>query len=136
MTNIRGHNGRVGMMGISYDGWLTVMAMIDPHPALRGVPQASPADMFLGDDFHHNGAFRLDYGFGYATSMETTRKASPFDYDISDAFEWYLKLGPLSNVNKIHFHGKIPSWNNFVAHPNYDEFWQKQGSARYLKDLP
>ena len=53
-------------MGISYGGWLTEMALIEPHPALKAVSeQASPADMFLGDDFHHNGAFRLSYGFEY-----------------------------------------------------------------------
>ena len=67
IKNVRGHNGRVGMLGVSYDGWLTVMALHEPHPALKAAsPQASPADMFLGDDFHHNGAFRLSYGFEYA----------------------------------------------------------------------
>ena len=66
LKNVPNNNGRVGMLGISYPGWLTVMAMLDPHPALKAVsPQASPADMFLGDDFHHNGAFRLSYGFEY-----------------------------------------------------------------------
>ena len=111
------------------------MALVDPHPALKAtIEQASPADMFLGDDFHHNGAFRLDYGFGYATAMESSKGITPFDYDISDAFEWYLKLGPLANANKL-LNGKIPTWNNFVAHPNYDEFWRRQGSAPYVKDL-
>ncbi|MGH7635530.1 MAG: CocE/NonD family hydrolase, partial [Gemmatimonadaceae bacterium] len=67
LKHVPNNNGRVGMLGISYPGWLTVMAMLDPHPALKAVsPQASPADMFLGDDFHHNGAFRLSYGFEYA----------------------------------------------------------------------
>ena len=60
LKNVPHHNGRAGMLGISYGGWLTVMAAIDPHPALRAVSeQASPADMWMGDDFHHNGAFRL-----------------------------------------------------------------------------
>src|SRR5213075_86043 len=62
--NIPNNNGRVGMLGISYDGWTTGEALIDPHPALRAAsPQASPDDMFLNDDFHHQGAFRLSYGF-------------------------------------------------------------------------
>lgn len=66
LKNVKNHNGRVGMLGISYPGWLTVMALLDPHPALKAAsPQASPADMFIGDDFHHNGAFRLSYGFEY-----------------------------------------------------------------------
>ena len=74
IKNVRGHNGRVGMLGVSYDGWLTVMALLEPHPALKAAsPQASPADMFLGDDFHHNGAFRLSYGFEYVAQMETDR---------------------------------------------------------------
>ncbi|MGZ7066431.1 MAG: CocE/NonD family hydrolase, partial [Candidatus Aminicenantales bacterium] len=64
LKNVPGNNGRAGLMGISYGGWLTAMAMLDPHPAVKAVsPQASPADMYLGDDFHHNGAFRLSYGF-------------------------------------------------------------------------
>jgi len=64
------NNGRVGVLGISYGGWLTVMAMLDPHPALKAVSeQASPADKFLGDDCHHNGAFRLSYGLDYSAMM-------------------------------------------------------------------
>ena len=64
------------MLGVSYDGWTTVGAL-DPHPALKAVsPQASPSDMFLGDDFHHNGAFRLSYGFEYVAMMETARTSA------------------------------------------------------------
>ncbi len=134
LKNVEGHNGRVGMLGISYPGWLTVMALLDPHPALKAAsPQASPADMFLGDDFHHNGAFRLSYGFEYVALMETNKENARFAFDRYDTYEWYLKLGALSNVNAKHFRGKMPTWNNFVAHPNYDAFWQKQASAPYLK---
>src|SRR6186997_1181176 len=71
LKNVPGNNGRVGQLGVSYPGWLTVMSMLDPHPALKAVsPQASPASMFLGDDFHHQGAFRLAYGFEYVAMME------------------------------------------------------------------
>jgi uncharacterized protein len=133
LRNIPDNNGRAGMLGISYGGWLTVMAMLDPHPALKAVsPQASPADMFLGDDFHHNGAFRLSYGFEYVALMETSRTNTNFQFDKYDTFEWYLKLGPLSHVNADYFHGKMPTWNDFVAHPSYDAFWQKQAFAPYL----
>jgi hypothetical protein len=133
LANVPGHNGRAGIKGISYDGWLTAMAMIDPHPALRAVsPQAPPADMYLGDDFHHNGAFRLSYGFEYATRMETNKEETNFRFDRYDTFEWYLGLGPLAAANDIHLHGGIPTWNDFVAHPNYDAFWQKQAMAPYL----
>jgi putative CocE/NonD family hydrolase len=134
LKNVPGHNGRVGMLGISYPGWLTVMAMLDPHPALKAVsPQAPPADMFLGDDFHHNGAFRLSYGFEYVAMMETSKVNFSFKFDRHDTYEWYLRLGPLANVNARYFHGKMPTWNDFVAHPNYDAFWKKQASAPYLK---
>jgi putative CocE/NonD family hydrolase len=134
VKNVPQNNGRVGMFGVSYGGWLTVMGMLEPHPALKAVSeQASPADMFLGDDFHHNGAFRLSYGFEYATMMETDKTNFSFDFDRADTFDWYLRLGPLSNANKKYIHGKLPTWNDFVAHPNYDAFWKKQAMATILK---
>ncbi|MFH1572547.1 MAG: CocE/NonD family hydrolase [Acidobacteriota bacterium] len=133
LANVPRNNGRVGMLGVSYGGWLTAMAMLEPHPALRAVsPQASPADMWLGDDFHHNGAFRLSYGFEYAARMETSKEDEIFEFDRYDTFDWYLALGPLSNVNARYLHGKIPTWNDFVAHPDYDEFWKRQTLVPYL----
>jgi uncharacterized protein len=136
IKNVPNNNGRAGEVGISYGGWLTAMSLLEPHPALKAVSeQASPADMFLGDDFHHNGAFRLSYGFEYAALLETGKTNFQFQFDKHDTFEWYLALGPLSNANKLYFHNSLPTWNDFVAHPNYDEFWQKQSFARYFKDL-
>jgi uncharacterized protein len=136
IKNAPNNNGRVGIIGISYPGWTAAMATLAPHPALRAAsPQASPADMFLGDDFHHNGAFRLSYGFEYATMMETNKESYRFSFDRYDTFEWYLRLGALANVNEKYLHGKIPTWNDFVNHPNYDRFWQEQAMARYLKKV-
>ena len=133
LHNVPSNNGRVGMLGVSYPGWLTVMAMLDPHPALRAVsPQASPASMFLGDDFHHNGAFRLSYGFEYVTMMEGSKEFSPFAFDQGDTYSWYLSLGALGNADQRHLHGAYPTWNNFVAHPNYDAFWQREAVMPYL----
>lgn len=133
LKHVPHNNGRVGMLGTSYPGWLTVMAMLDPHPALKAVsPRASPADMFIGDDFHHNGAFRLSYGFEYATMMETTKQIQAFAFNDSDTYDWYLKLGSLANVNKQYLHDKIPTWDNFADHPSYDAFWQKQAVGPYL----
>jgi putative CocE/NonD family hydrolase len=127
LKNVANNNGRVGMLGVSYDGWTTMMATLEPHPALKAVsPQASPADMWLGDDFHHNGAFRLSYGFEYAAEMETSKENENFAFDRYDTYEWYLALGPLSNVNAKYLHGKIPTWNDYVAHPDWDAFWQRQ----------
>jgi putative CocE/NonD family hydrolase len=134
VKNVQNNNGRVGMLGVSYDGWTTAMALLEPHPALKAAsPQASPADMFLGDDFHHNGAFRLSYGFEYAAMMETGKEQTPFKFDRYDTYDWYLALGPLSNVNKKFLLGKIPTWNDFATHPNYDEFWKRQTITPYMR---
>lgn len=136
LKNVPNNNGRAGEAGISYSGWLTAMSLIEPHPALKAVSeQASPADMFLGDDFHHNGAFRLSYGFEYAALMETDKTNFQFQFDKYDTYDWYLTLGPLSNANAKYLHGTLPTWNDFVAHPNYDQFWDKQAFTRYFKDL-
>ena len=127
VKNVPRNNRRVGLLGISYGGWLTVMGMLEPHPALKAVSeQASPADMFLGDDFHHNGAFRLSYGFEYSAMMETEKTNFSFQFDRFDTYDWYLRLGALSNANKNYLHGTLPTWNDFVNHPNYDSFWKQQ----------
>ena len=133
LKNVERNNGRVGMLGVSYPGWLTVMAIIEPHPALKAVsPQASPASMFLGDDFHHNGAFRLSYGFEYAAMMEGGREVSRFQFDQHDTYSWYLSLGPLTNANALHLKNTRPTWNNFVEHPDFDAFWQREAVMQYL----
>src|SRR5262245_35594148 len=136
VKNVRNNNGRVGMLGVSYDGWTTIMGAIEPHPALKAIsPQASPADMWLGDDFHHNGAFRLSYGFEYAAMMESGKDVQQFSFDRYDTFDWYLSLGPLKNVNAKYLHGKIPTWNDYVAHPDYDEFWKRQTMVPHLTSV-
>jgi putative CocE/NonD family hydrolase len=133
VKNVANNNGRVGVFGVSYDGWTTAMALLDPHPAFKAAsPQASPSDMWMGDDFHHNGAFRLSYGFEYAARMEASKEQERFEFDTYDTYEWYLKLGPLSNINAKYLRGNIPTWNDFVAHPNYDRFWQRQTILNYL----
>lgn len=136
IKNVRNNNGRVGMLGVSYDGWTTIMGAIEPHPALKAIsPQASPADMWLGDDFHHNGAFRLSYGFEYAAMMESGKDVQQFSFDRYDTYDWYLSLGPLSNVNDKYLKGKIPTWNDYVEHPDYDEFWKRQTMIPHLTSV-
>ena len=134
LTHVPKNNGRVGMLGVSYDGWTAAMGMLGGHPALRAVsPQASPADMFIGDDFHHNGAFRLSYGFEYAYLTEATKENSDFDFGRYDTYEWYLGLGPLSNIqSKVLKEKRLPTWTDFTEHPNYDGFWQRQAMRPYL----
>ena len=137
LKNVPNNNGKVGILGISYGGWLTTMALLDPDPAIKAASeQASPADQFLGDDFHHNGAFRLSYGFEYSARMETGKEDYSFKFDRFDTYDWYLnELGPLSNGNAKYLQGRVPTWNDFINHPNYDEFWQKQAFSPYLKSL-
>jgi len=135
LRNIKNNNGKAGIVGISYPGWLALVGSVNPHPALKASSeQACMADLFLGDDFHHNGAFRLSYGFEYSYELEADPATdSSFPFTQFDLFEWYLKLGSLKNVNEKYFHNKIPTWNNFVKHPNYDSFWQKNSPLSYVK---
>jgi putative CocE/NonD family hydrolase len=138
LHNVPLNNGRVGMAGTSYGGWLTVMGALDPHPALHAaVPAASPADMWIGDDFHHNGAFRLSYGFEYAYSMESSKQfTSPSGVvDRMDVYDWYLGLGPLSNIKEKVLRTKLPTWEDFVNHPDYDAFWKRQAFAPWLNKV-
>ena len=134
LKNISNNNGNAGILGISYPGWLALVGAVDPHPALKASSeQACMSDLFLGDDFHHNGAFRLSYGMEYTYEVEFDKTTdSDFPFPQYDLFDWYMKLGPLSNVNKKYFHGKVDTWNNFVEHPNYDDFWKTNSPLSYV----
>lgn len=126
VRNVAKHNGRVGVLGVSYPGFLTTMAGVNPHPAVKAIsPQAPMTDTWLGDDFFHQGAFRLSYSFEYAGDMElSTNSSAPLPIGAWDTYEWYLDLGPLSNVETKHFKGRVPTWSAFVAHPTYDAYWK------------
>jgi uncharacterized protein len=134
IKNVPNNNGRVGIWGISYPGWLVTQALLEPHPALKAASeQASPDDMFINDDFHHNGAFRLSYGFEYSALLESDKdKNTDFAFDQYDTYSWYLRLGALSNANAKYFHEKLPTWNDFVEHPDHD-FWKQHSVTEYLK---
>ncbi len=134
VKNIPNNNGKAGILGISYPGWLALVGSVDPHPALKAASeQACMGDLFLGDDFHHNGAFRLSYGMEYTYQIEFDRTTdSDFPFPQFDLYDWYLNLGSLKNVNEKYFHNKIPTWNNIVRHPNYDSFWQKNSPLNYV----
>ncbi len=142
LDTVPAHNGRVGQWGISYPGWQTVMGMVDAHPALKASsPQASPADMFIGDDWHHNGAFRIMYAFSWLAG-NARRRAAPtqqrgdrFDYGTPWGYEFFLEAGTASRIDELYFDGQVPAWNDFMAHPNYDEYWQRQDALRYLEGI-
>ena len=135
IKNVPDNNGKAGIYGISYPGWLALVGAVDPHPALKASSeQACMGDLFLGDDFHHNGAFRLSYGMEYSYGVESDKTAdSDFSFPQFDLYDWYLKLGSLKNVNEKYLHNKIATWNNFVMHPNYDAFWKKNSPLSYVR---
>ncbi len=126
VKSLPANNGKVGVFGVSYLGWTTAMSSINPHPALKALSvQASPEDMFLGDDFHHNGAFRLDYGWEYAAALETdSRTFKAFDFGKADPYAWFLKQNDLGRLDRKSLGRALPTWRNFVEHPNYDGFWR------------
>jgi putative CocE/NonD family hydrolase len=130
-----GHNGRAGALGVSYPGWLATMAGIHPHPAMKAIsPQAPMTDTWLGDDFFHQGAFRLSYAFEYTGDLELSRNSSvPLPIGDWDTYDWYYRLGPLANVEAKYFHGRVPTWSAFVAHPAYDAYWQARAVQRMVE---
>jgi putative CocE/NonD family hydrolase len=127
VKNVPNNNGRVGIMGVSYAGYTAAATLLDPHPALKAVSEqaAGPVDEWMHDDDHRYGALRLSYDFEYAVLEENDKLAnSNFEFNQWDTYQWYLDLGPLSNINDHYVHGKIPYWNDTVAHPNYDAYWK------------
>lgn len=134
VKHVAGNNGRVGIMGVSYDGYTAGVTLLGPHPALKAVSeQASPVDQWMNDDDHRFGALRLSYDFEYAVLEEADKNANTFfKFDRWDTYEWYLEAGPLSTLNDKHLKGKIQYWNETVEHPDYDDFWKKQAWASNL----
>ncbi len=134
VKNVPNNNGKVGMMGVSYDGLTTALTLLHPHPALKAISeQASPVDQWMNDDDHRYGALRESYDFEYAVMEQSDKnKNTHFEFETYDTFEWYLSLGPLSNINSKYLHGSIPYWNSTIDHPNYDDFWKKEAWVSQL----
>jgi uncharacterized protein len=134
VKNVPNNNGKVGMYGVSYDGLTTALTLLHPHPALKAVSeQASPVDQWMNDDDHRYGALRESYDFEYAVMEQADKnKNTYFDFETYDTYQWYLDLGPLSNINAKYLHDKIPYWNSTVEHPDYDEFWKKEAWLNQL----
>ncbi len=134
VKHVPNNNGRVGELGISYPGWLTNMATLDPHPALKAVsPQATMGDGWVGDDFFHNGAFRLSVGLEYAWQMEASSDESivpaPGRFD---TYEWYRSFPTHRDLARAVGAERWPSWRMFEAHPTYDTTWQARAVTRTL----
>ena len=134
LNNVPNNNGKVGMFGVSYDGLTTALTLLHPHPALMAISeQASPVDQWMNDDDHRFGALRESYDFEYAVMEQADKnKNTHFDFETYDTYEWYLDLGPLSNINAKYLHGSIPYWNSSIEHPDYDDFWKKEAWVSQL----
>jgi putative CocE/NonD family hydrolase len=134
VKNVPGNNGRAGLLGVSYPGWLVDQSMVDPHPALRAVsPQASMGDTWMGDDFFHQGAWRQTYGTEYAWVMEASKDESvqptPGRFD---TYTWYLSFPTLGALAQSIGALNWPTWRSFVEHPAYDSFWEQKAVPHYL----
>jgi uncharacterized protein len=132
--NLANNNGKVGMYGYSYGGWTSAMAAINPHPALKAISvQAAPEDMFMGDDFHHNGALRLAYTWEYTAAMEGDgRTVKPYDFKGEDTYSWYLKQHDLATMDQRLLNGKRPTWQRVLNHPNFDSEWSALATTKRL----
>jgi putative CocE/NonD family hydrolase len=143
VRQVPANNGKVGMWGISYPGFYVSAGMIDAHPALVAAsPQAPVTDYYLGDDSFHNGAFLLAHNFGFYTRFAprdggpaTPATQPPFDWGTPDGYEFYLKMGPLSNSNTKYLKGANPYWNISLDHPTYDAFWQARSIWKHFRNI-
>jgi len=134
LRNVPGNNGRVGQLGISYPGWLTNASAFEPHPALRALsPQATMGDAWMGDDFFHQGTFRLSYGLEYAWMMEASTDGS-VDPSPSrfDTFDWYASFPTLGALARAVGASAWPTWRRFTEHPAFDAEWQARSLPRQL----
>jgi hypothetical protein len=135
LKNVPDNNGRVGVVGISYPGFLAAEAGIDPHPAVKAIsPQAPMTDVWIGDDFFHNGAFRETYGYDYAMALETS-KENAFGKLNEDAYTYFLNAGSFAGAAKESHAGDLPTWRAFEAHPEYDAFWRARAVQQHLTQV-
>ena len=127
VKNVAGNNGRVGLTGVSYPGWLTLMGILDPHPALKAaVPMYPMVDGWMGDDFYHNGAFRQQmlewiYQMG---SDKSSAYALPFGH--RDMYDAYLAGVSADGTAARYGADRLKTWRKIVDNPSYNEFWRGQ----------
>jgi len=138
VKNIKNNNGKVGVFGTSYPGFYSTEAALSGHPALVAVsPQAPVTDWFIGDDFHHKGAFFMMDGFSFYPFFGTphpkpsTTYTRGFSFKSDDNYNAYLKTGALKNFAKL-MGDSIPFWNELYHHPNYDDWWQARNARNGL----
>lgn len=141
VKNLENNNGRVGVFGISYPGFYSTMASLSGHPALKAVsPQAPVTDWFMGDDFHHNGAFFITDAFSFYSSFgkprphPTTVGPTDFEFHSQDNYDFYLKTGAVKNFTRL-LGDTVAFWKEVCAHPNLDAWWKARNVRQYLNNM-
>ncbi len=142
LANVPGNNGRVGVVGTSYPGFLAMMAGIDSHPAVKAIsPQAPMIDVWMGDDFFHNGAFRQSYGYDYVMGLESTKEDTEVSYGKDkdgkprDGFDYFLERGSFAEDAKKSGSKALPTWKLFLEHPVYDSVWSSRAVENHLNTV-
>jgi len=137
VKNLPESNGRVGILGISYDGFLSLMPLINPHPALKvAVPMNPMVDGWMGDDWFHNGAFRQQNLPYIWEQIATNDNSNPWLNPTYDDYDQYMRAGNAGNLAKLHGLDQIGFWTKIAAHPAYDSFWQAQAMDKILARQP
>ena len=137
VKNVPESNGKVGILGISYDGFLTLTALVNPHPALKvAVPMNPMVDGWMGDDWFHNGAFR-EVNMPYIYNQEATRdnKAQWWTAYLDD-YDVYMQAGSAGELGRSHGLEQVGFWRKVLAHPSYDSFWSNQAMDKILAAQP
>lgn len=135
VKHLPNNSGRVGVVGMSYPGWLAALAGVNPHPAIKAIsPQAPMADVWMGDDIFHQGAFRLTQGATYAGVIEAdprgfSEPVSPGD----DQYRFYLQFPTLDSLARALNVAHLPMWKASAEHPNYDSYWQSRALPTVLR---
>jgi putative CocE/NonD family hydrolase len=143
LNNIPNNNGKVGMYGFSFPAYYSLMGVLSQHPSLAAVSlQASPANIFIGDDFHRNGAFYLLESVNFfktngipRSGLTTKQTQNVFDYSSPDLYSFFMKVGALKNWNEKYFRNELPFWNDMMEHGRYDEFWKKRDVLPHLSNI-
>jgi uncharacterized protein len=138
VKNVPESNGRVGILGISYDGFLPLMALVNPHPALKvSVPMNPMVDGWMGDDWFHNGAFRQAGSLSYIYDQEATR-ANDIKWWTShfDEYDMYMQAGSAGELGRRRGLEQVGFWRKILEHPSYDAYWQDQAVDKILAAQP
>jgi putative CocE/NonD family hydrolase len=132
LKNVKNNDGKVGVLGISYPGFLAMSAGIDAHPAVKAIsPQAPMTDVWLGDDFFHNGAFRETYGFDYVQELEA-QKTDAVVSSKEDQYDFFLKNVNFAGAAKAAGMENLPTAKIFLTQPSYTKFWKDMAVEDHL----